>query len=550
MENIKISRGMYPGLFGGVGFHNNDAMLYDLMDPEFFWQKVCKSYREIKPGFCRTFAGFYNWTKEAMDSFAEYYDLMQRRTDTPMYVTVPSIPLHFNDEEIENYCEAVADKLAYLYFEKDVKHLRYYCLTNEMWRAKFGAFLTDLPGFKKYHTYLYHAFQKRSLPIGLLATDAPQYENWKTVDWALENMDEITDEYCVHIYERQHDIHDLTFYDFFYNKCLEIVQKCLVSRKRVILGECGIQKIPPRTADPNGTGGEVQMTYLKGVIEDVCRYFRNSEDAAYCGLMMTELSFAAINAGIFAIAYWTFIDCPDPYNCRYSSQDGFDRAWGENEPFITPSMKVKYNKWGMYRWDDDGNHDVRPHYWALAPLAKFFCRNTRVLDTAADDPLLRSCAVAKRGGEKVTFGVVSRHDEPVEIRLDTQLFKKPVRVYEYDTNNVPFNRFGDMQGVTAVLDPNEAVYTLKPQSVTYFTTDYDEKTKSVEAKLIGIKNGVLSWKSVSDPNHCYYRVFAGETADFELNGAHQIASTAAEHLPVDNAKLCYRVLSVDQSGNI
>lgn len=549
MQQIKIKRSQYPGLFGGVGFHNNDAMLYTMLDENFFWEKVCKSYREINPGFMRTFAGYANWTKEAMDKFAEYYEQMQKWTDTPMYLCVPSCPLHFNDEEIIDYCERVADKLAYLYFEKDVKHIRYYCLSNEMTRMHFGTLMQDLPLFKKYHEAFYHAFLKRNLPVGLLATDAPQYENWKTVNWAMKNMDEITDDYCVHIYEREHDIHNLEFYDFFYNKCLEIVQLCITNRKRVILGECGIQKLPTAMTDGNGSAESAQMSYLKGVIVDTCRYFQNPDEAAYCGLMMTEMSFAAINAGIYALAYWTYIDCPDPYTSRYSSREGFCKTWGEYEPFITPSLKVKYNKWGVFKWEDDGNHDVRPHYWALAPLMKFFGRNAKVIETECSDPLLRSCAVMARFGGAVTMGVVNRHKESVQIRLDTELFKKNIRVYEYDPYNVPYNKFADMQKPSAVLDKENPVWTLKPESVAYFTTDYIEKDAPVYAQNLRLENGVLSWDDVDDPNHCYYRVFAGEDSSFEPDDAHQIASTAACHIEAEEGPV-YKVLSVDTSGNV
>lgn len=557
MEVVHVIRGEYPGLFGGVGYHNNDAMLYHLIDRDFFWETVCKCYREISPGFMRTFAGFYNWTKKAMDNFAEYYELMQKWTDTPMYLTVPTCPLHFSDEEITEYCEQVADRLAYLYYEKDVKHIRYYCLSNEMTRMHWGNLMEDLPTFKKYHEAFYRAFQKRNLPIGLLATDASEYENWKTVDWAMDNMDEITDDACVHIYERQHDPHDPEFYGFFYDKCREIVQRCITNRKRVILGECGVQKLPEVRL--NDSPESAQMSYLKGVIVDTCRYYNIPEEAAYIGLMLTEMSFAAINAGVYAIAYWTFIDCPDPYTCRYSSREGFSQTWGEYEAFITSSMRTKYNKWGSFKWEDDGNHDPRPHYWAMAPLMKFFGRNKKVFDSYCNDPLLRSCAVADRFDGSVTVGIVNRHTEPTEITLDTSLFRKPIRVYEYDPADVPFNTFGDMQDYSAVLDPVSPVYTLRPESVTYFTTDYITKDAPVYADNVHEQDGELIWDRTDAPNHCYYRIYKGTCSDFVPGRDNQIGSTAAEFFTLkDDASLSsadgkgiyYKVLSVDTSGNV
>ena len=270
MTDIRISRNPYAAFFGGLGFHNNDATMYHVMDKEHFNQIICKNYREISPGFMRTFGGFSDWTKEAMDEFAEYYTQMQRWTDTPIYLTPAAGKLHFSDEEMRNYAEDVADRLAYLYFEKDVRHLRYYCFSNEMSRVMWGVLMDDLETFKKYHTYLYDAFQKRGLPIGLLATDASEYENWSTVDWAIENMADISEDYCVHIYERKHDIRDLSFYGFFKEQCEKIVGKAIRNfGKRVILGEVGIQK------------NAGQLSFNGGAVIDTNRYFADPEECAF-----------------------------------------------------------------------------------------------------------------------------------------------------------------------------------------------------------------------------------------------------------------------------
>jgi hypothetical protein len=177
--------------------------------------------------------GFYNQTEESLDKFAEYYEYMQKWTDTPMYLTVDTCHLHFSDEEIQDYCENIADRLAYLYHKKGVKHIRYYCLSNELSRKRHGNLVKDMPTFKKYHEYFYRAFLKRNLPIGLLSTDATEYENWNTVDWALKNMNEITDDVCVHIYHREHMPEDPAFYDFFYGKCVLNLENIVVAIAQV-----------------------------------------------------------------------------------------------------------------------------------------------------------------------------------------------------------------------------------------------------------------------------------------------------------------------------
>ena len=117
---------------------------------------------------------------------------------------------------------------------------------------------------------------------------------------------------------------------------------------------------------------------------------------------------------------------------------------------------------------------------------------------------------------------------------------------------MPFSRFCDLPDFTAVLAPDAAVYELKPESVTFFTTDYLEKTHTVSASGLAVSAHTLTWEPVSDPNHCYYRIFADKKADFVPSRENQIASTVACRLPLEADKevLHYKVLSVDKSGNL
>lgn len=540
MNKIKITKPLYPHIFGGAGFHNNDATMYHIIDEEHFNQYICKCYREISPGFMRTFAGFDDWTKEAMDEFADYYEKMQKWTDTPMYLTPGAGKKHFSDEEIAKYCENVAERLAYLYYEKDVKHIRYYCFSNEMSCSMWGVLLKDLPLFKKYHENLYAAFQKYNLPVGLLATDASGYEAWKTVDWAIENMADVSEDFCVHIYERDYDIYNLDFYNFFYDKCSEYVEKSIRAfGKRLILGEIGIQKT------------QNQLSFNKNVVLDMNRYFDDKSEEAYCALMLAEMAFAAINAGVFAVCWWTFVDHPAPYSCAYSSgDDEYAKKWGEAERFFSTTADTKYNKWGVLKWDDDNaDYTPRSHYWGLSLLAKFFRKNSSVLEIENEDKNLRICAVRNRD-KSVTVGIVNRNKNDTKITLCSDLFEKEVRVYEYDPKNVPYNKFGDIQDFETTVPADKPTYTLKGESITYFTTDYITKEKTVEAQISEFEDGVISWDGVDDKNHCYYRVFTSDEKDFEPKKENQIASTVATSLKSGDLKKYCRVLSVDKSGNV
>ena len=265
--------------------------------------------------------------------------------------------------------------------------------------------------------------------------------------------------------------------------------------------------------------------------------------------MLAEMFFSAINAGVFAIAYWTFVDLPDPYSCAYSEKEGYSKAWGECEKYIAGgTTDVRYNKWGLLRWEDNGDYSAREVYWCLAPMIKLFKRNSKVLNINTNDDMLRACGIVNRDGS-VSVGIVNRNTEPAEITLDSTLFSKNIRVYEYDSNNVPTNAFADIQDFSS-LDKDNPTITLKPLSVTFFTTDYEEKAKTVMAKGVKKKGNTLIWQETKDQNHCYYRVFADKSSNFTPSRDNQIASTVSTKLPITDKKLHYKVLSVDRWGNI
>ena len=558
MTEITVTRRECPTYFGGFGFHNSEAMLYPTIEREHFNQKICKCYREISPGFMRTFGGFSDWTKEHMDAFAEYYEKMQKWTETPIYFACAKGKYHFTDEERMQYAEDVAKNLDYLINEKDVKQIRYYCFSNELSINDWGGLLKDLPLFQKYHEYLFRAFQKRNLRIGLLSTDASNMGNWKTLDFAIQNMNRISEDFCLHAYVDQYSIDDPDFYPWFHQQCYDAVMKSVrCDGKRFILGEFGIKR-----AD--------SFVHLNGVIRDVTT-FNYSGEGAYAALMYAEAALAAINAGVFAMVIWTFSDYPDPYTCHCAERDPFAKAWAMCEPFISETQDVKYNKCGMMKWEDDGDYSVREMYYCLGLIAKYCKRNAKVLDIANDDPLLRVCGLLNRNGS-FSIVVVNRHKEAVPVKWNLNLKhmdkQPPVRVYEYDSRNAPTNEFGDLQEYSACIpaENGSLEYTLLPESLTVFTTDYKTRDCALFSDNVVREKDVLCgadflrWNPVKDPEHCYYRVFRGETEDFVPSPENQIASTVDTTLDfnaryLDDAAIFhvpgeyYKVLSVDRSGN-
>ena len=189
-----------------------------------------------------------------------------------------------------------------------------------------------------------------------------------------------------------------------------------------------------------------------------------------------------------------------------------------------------------------------------------------MLDIENNDPLVRLTALLNRDGS-ISIAVVNRHTEPtpLKLKLDLKHIEKqqPLRVYEYDSQNVCVNEFGDLQDPSAILtlgNEGEIEYNLLPESLTILTTDYKTRQKAIYAKKVTRRGNLLTWLPVEDGEHCYYRVYRGKTADFKPSLENQIASTVDTSLDfsaryLDDAAILnvegdyYKVLSVDRSGN-
>ena len=538
MSDIKITRPDFPILFGGLGFHNSEALFYRLMEKEHFDQKIAKCYREIQPGIMRCFAGYDDWSKDSMDTFADYYEKMQKVTDTPIYLAAAMGKQHFSDEERWEYAKDVAKNLDYLINERNVKQIRYYCYSNEFSCGVHGVLKNDLPLFKKYHEYLFKAFQQRKLNVGLLATDATGVEWWHTLDYAIKEMTPITEDMCVHLYVTQYDIYSLDFYDWFFKVCREHVMKCIrcngAAGKRLILGEFGVKSVSTEDDPANSS-----YYFYPGVIKDVTN-FNYTGQGAYAALMYAEGAIAAINAGILSVVYWTFSDYPDPYVCHYAENDEYAKEWGKCEKFISGTQDTKYNKCGLMKWEDDGDYSMHDMYWCIGLLTRYMKRNSKVLDIKNDDNMLRMTALLHKDGN-VSVAIVNRAKEKKQINLNLAIKHaedlKPFKVYEYDSNNVPRNEFGDLQDCTTTISLDENLnlsYELLPESLTIFTTDYADREDVFAQKVkLSADKKTLSWAPVTDKLHCYYRVYRGESADFVPSKENQIASTIAENLTFD-----------------
>ena len=82
---------------------------------------------------------------------------------------------------------------------------------------------------------------------------------------------------------------------------------------------------------------KIQFAYVRrndATNYEIEQYFEDKKECAMSALLLAEMAFSAINAGIFALAYWSYVDLPDPYSCAYSEKPGYAKAWGECEKYI------------------------------------------------------------------------------------------------------------------------------------------------------------------------------------------------------------------------
>ena len=534
-SHIVFTKPSQRWLWGGFGFHNSEATMTPLMSDEFRDQRVLKTFREISPTYARVFAGYWDWTREAMDRFADYYDATFRLAGTTLYLVPGRMPVITDDFKASEYCEAVATRLEYLVRERKCTKIRYYCLSNELSVGPtYAWFARHLDLYAEINREMQRAFMRHGLDIGLQTPDSSGYSRMGDVDWAITNINEQTDTYCWHLYERALEPGDPALYDKLTEALRELVGKALRKEKRLSLGEFGFTgKITP---------------YGQGVMrDDAHAAFRHpgSEFARRAAISRAEMGLAALNAGAVSAVSWTMVDYPDPF-LREDGDTSEEMARYDVARFSGFGLDVRYNKNGLFRWcDDDRDYSSYPDLYTMGYLAKLFRKGARVLPWTTDDDTLRVGGVTNPNGS-VSFAVVNWGDAKKVTLAFPLTPMRPFRVYEYDSEHPPINAFNDLQsakGTVAAVDGAVTV-AVPAKSMTFLTTDYEDRVP-VEVANVCIANGVLSWKASKEPEHCYYRVY---------RDGRQIASTVATSLHVPGAGegdlARFSVKGVDKWGNV
>ena len=506
-------------LFGGVGFHVFDHVHNG---SDWHYEEIfAKRWRELNPSFARI-NDDPTWSFSKLDSISKYLEVM-KGTNTELYFT------SWNADEIKkyknekDYVKKETDNLEYMKRKKGFENINYYCMTNELSLEEWASMVKDLDYFKRIQGLFYDEFKARNLDISLLSTDASPIEYWHTIQWASENMDDITGVYGGHHYINNYDLFDNSFYSFFLEKMKWGSGIAKSKNKKFIVGEFGAKQ---------------NSNTIDSVRHDACMY-NNMPLENYLGIQVAEAIIAMINGGVYGCGYWTFADFPSAYSTNY------------------------INKWGLFRWEVD-NFTTKPSYYCIGLMTKFFRGPAEALEVVSGDSLMRIAAVRNTETGSMSVAVINRNEDArlLDLKLKSPEGGRNFRKYVYDPENVPFNYFADLQTFSKLIGPKNGSLedTIPPLSLVVYTTAYDDdppadvEGMNVEKKKIEDRmRAVVSWQPNKEKDICYYRVYRSEKPDVEISPRKQIASTISNTY-IDRSvhnmpDYYYKVIAVDQSGN-
>jgi len=524
-SSIQVTSQLINEKFGGVGFH---VIFHTRKPSKWHYEQVfAKRWRELNPSFARV-TDSPRWNKQDLDEASEYLEVM-KNTNTEIYLTSFGVQSIYDYNSEGDYVKKEVDNIEYLIREKGFENIKNYCMTNEL-SVDFWASMVknnELDRFKRIHQLFYNELKSRNLEVKLLATDASPFQYWHTIEWAANNMDDITGVYGGHHYINSYHLDDLTFYSFFLDKMKWGADLAKSKNKKFIMGEFG----------PKQGSFFIDSVYYDGMI------YNNTPMEPYVGIQLAEAILAQINGGIYASSYWTFCDIPG----------------------IPPNREFGYrvNKWGVFKWYFD-DYTTKPNYYAVGLLTKFFRGPAEVYQVNTSDTLIRVCAIKNLENGSYSIAFVNRNWEPKHIKLEINDLSDGTafRKYVYDPQDVPFNYFGDLQPYSKKVAMENQYFTdsLPGYSLVVYTTNYDEEPPaSVTGLQVTLKEvdqrdaNVLTWEPNSEEDLCYYRIYRSVDEKVKIIPRNQIATTVSTEYADKRIRnlppFHYKIIAVDKSGN-
>ncbi len=494
--------------FMGPGFHVF-FHLHDFAEEEFD-QVLGKRWRELNPTFARL---THRWAshdpitpdEKSLRALSRVMNFMNETTGTEVYLTTWNPPQLDAGPARESYASLVAGDIERLRRE-GATNLNYYCMTNELSYGGWAGLKDDLPTFRDYHRLLHAEFERRGLPVKLLATDASPIANWKTLEWAAANMDSITGVYGGHHYINRHSLDDLSFYGYFREHTAWGAALARRHGKDFIIGEFGARQ---------------DNRFRHGRKRDECIYWDKPAEA-WVGIQIAEAVLAAMNSGVHSLSYWTFTDFPDDYRPDY------------------------INKWGVFQWGDSGWR-TRDVYYAYGLLTKFFRGPATVFKTEVSGENIRAAAAQLKDGSW-SVAVINRNPGPASVTISLPAAGDAAfRKYVYDPADVPFTEDGDLPEPDALVTMTAGALTgsVPPGTLAVYTTAFDTEppppVEGLEIHKHASGGRTLTWTASPAPDLCYYRIYK--------NGNRIGSTIATSFTDRTSGPGEYRVIAVDTSGN-
>jgi hypothetical protein len=529
---ITVTKGLVREHFCGPGF--NYVMNLDVVNPEFYEQVLVKRWREMNPRYARTM--YWERPSTPVDLYLKLITMMKESTGTEVYMTENFMRATPEGAERQQWASKLADNLEYI-VQHGGTNLKWFCPINELDLGGWARLKNDMPTFKSYEQAVYNELRKRNSQIQLLATDASPVNNWNTIEWASKNMDDIVGIYGGHHYFLEFAPDDPAFYNWFKGKCEWAVGIAKARGKDFLLAEFG-----PR---------QYKQTRW-GVSMDVPEYFVLANWQPLAGLQIAEGAMAAINAGVYATGYWTFVDVPADRNPR------------------------SLNQWGLFKWIDAGA-EPRPVYYSYSLMTKFFRGPATVHQVEVNDAKVRVTAIQNEETKSWSIAVVNReaHAVPISVALPNRP-DKAFRKYVYDPAHVPVTQDGDLQDPSGKVTLRNGSLTDKvaPLSLAVYTTAYtDEAPAAVRNLRIvqpepGARRGegtMLRWDPSPEKDVIYYRILhTSKPSDGSLGDATRRPPTQTSNNERIGSSIKpeffdggptrfipgeYTVIAVNQSGN-
>jgi len=435
--------------FGGFGAQ---------MDPHYWWLDVnrdkgvnetnftnviAKRWTELNPGYCRigikvdwweAEEGVQTWTSEGMNALVKTLELA-KSTGTEVYLTTwfpyPRVEWLNDDSEISNqastdsglqekFARTHVDLFDYLINTKGFTNISHYCMANELSVGQGHGWLAgNMTIFQGYHQKLHDEIQARGLDdqIKLLATDQTA-GGWTTIDWAQNNMDDITGIYGVHTFESYHKPDSTSFYSDYLALLSGLAGTSRAKGKDFIVGEFGC--------------------IVDGGTYDCAWAWDNNY-----GLMLSEFALAGLNSGTYAMSAWCFMD-------MYYSD-------------------VNWMRWGTFFTDVENGFAIKPGYYSYGLLTKFFRPNSTVYGVTSSHSLVRAAVARGNVDGKYTIAVVNRDSQTHSVTVDLPGGVASLKRYVYNTASIPTT--DGLQDYTGLVPMSDGTFTdsVPPGSLVVYT---------------------------------------------------------------------------------